>query len=32
MIRRFHVLSAKKWYVRGDPRATGNTVEDLNGT
>ena len=30
MIQRFSVLSAKKWFVRDNPRATGYTVEDLN--
>ena len=30
MIQRFSVLSAKKWFVRDNPRATGYIVEDLN--
>ena len=31
MIQRFQALSAKKWYVRDNPKATGYTVEDLKG-
>ena len=30
MIQRFQALSAKKWYVRDNPKATGYTVEDLS--
>ncbi len=29
MIQRFQALSAKKWFVRDNPRSTGYTVEDL---
>ena len=29
MVQRFHALSAKKWFVRDNPRATGYTVEEL---
>ena len=29
MVQRTQVLSAKKWYVRDNPQATGYTVEDL---
>ncbi len=29
MIQRFQALSAKKWYVRDNPKATGYTAEDL---
>ena len=29
MIQRMQALSAKKWYVRDNPRATGYTVDDL---
>ena len=28
MIQRFSALSAKKWYVRDNPKATGYTTED----
>ena len=30
MIQRFQVLSARKWYIRDNPKATGYTVEDLS--
>ena len=30
MIQRFQALSAKKWYVRDNPKSTGCTVEDLS--
>ena len=30
MIQRFNALSAKKWYVRDNPKATGYTTEDLS--
>ena len=30
MIQRIQALSAKKWYVRDNPKATGSTVEDLS--
>ena len=29
MMERHHVLSAKKWYVRDNPEATGYTAQDL---
>ena len=29
MVQRFHALSAKKWYVRDNPRSTGYTADDL---
>ena len=29
LVQRAQVLSAKKWYVRDNPKATGYTVEDL---
>ena len=31
MVQRAQALSAKKWYVRDNPKATGYTVEDLSG-
>ncbi len=31
MIQRWQALSAKKWYIRDNPKATGYTVEDLRG-
>jgi hypothetical protein len=30
MVTRFKALSAKKWYVRDNPKATGFTAEDLS--
>ena len=30
MIQRFQALSAKKWYFRDNPKATGYTVEDVS--
>jgi hypothetical protein len=30
MLQRYQVQSAKKWYVRDNPNATGYTVEDLS--
>jgi hypothetical protein len=30
MVQRTQALSAKKWYVRDNPKATGYTVEDLS--
>ena len=30
MIQRFQVLSARKWYIRDNPKATGYTLEDLS--
>ena len=31
MVQRTQVLSAKKWYVRDNPKATGYTVDDIRG-
>ena len=31
MVQRTQVLSAKKWYVRDNPKATGYTVDDMRG-
>ena len=31
MLQRTQVLSAKKWYVRDNPKATGYTVDDIRG-
>ncbi len=31
MVQRSHALSAKKWYVRDNPQATGYTLDDLRG-
>ena len=30
MIQRFHALSAKKWFVKDNPQATGYTRDDLS--
>ena len=30
LIQRLNALSAKKWYVKDNPKATGYTVEDLS--
>ena len=32
MVQRTQVLSAKKWYVRDNPKATGYTVDDMRNT
>ena len=31
MVQRYQALSAKKWYVRDNPKATGYTMDDLRG-
>ena len=31
MLQRTQVLSAKKWYVRDNPKATGYTLDDIRG-